>query len=156
MYDMKNREGEIHYGTVLQEGTACRYIKQIIGSDSSGMRVVVCSLPVFTAARSTCACMCDHTICVHENPPGSYLFSDISEMLKKGCRAVFYFCGAGVVSVCRSLVRNSVEHTVRFLTVVVILAAAYFYSASTDSMWFRFSHVFDTGVKEHQKAFFCP
>lgn len=141
---------------VLQEGPLADILNRFMDLILLNVLWFVCSLPVFTAGASTCA-LYDVTIryALHESPSVIYtFFQTFRRCFKKGTALFFIFFGAGLFLSADLWCAFQWNTRFRFLTVVVILAAAYFYLAVLTHV-FPVLMYFDTGVKESiQKAFF--
>ncbi len=141
---------------VLQEGPLADILNRFMDLILLNVLWFVCSLPVFTAGASTCA-LYDVTIryALHESPSVIYtFFQAFRRCFKKGTALFFIFFGAGLFLSADLWCAFQWNTRFRFLMVVVILAAAYFYLAVLTHV-FPVLMYFDTGVKESiQKAFF--
>ncbi len=141
---------------VLQEGALADFLNRFMELILLNVLWFICSLPVFTLGASTCA-MYEVTLrwALHENPAvvGTF-FQTFRRSFRKAAAVFLIFAGAGLFLALDLWCALQWQTRFRFLIVVVILAAVYFYLAVL-------SHVcpvlvyFDTGVKESiRRAFF--
>lgn len=140
---------------ILQEGMAADFLNRFMDLLLLSVLWFVCSLPIFTLGASTCA-MYGVTMgyALHESPAAVSTFFRIFRKCFKKATAVFaVFAGAGLFLILDLWCAVQWETGIRFLIVVVILAACYFYLAVLSHV-FPVLMYFDTGVGESiQKAF---
>lgn len=140
---------------VLQEGPLANFLNRFMDLVLLNVWWFLCSLPVFTIGASTCA-LYEVTIsyALYQSPPvTSTFFQAFRKHLKKATMLSFIFLGAGLfllVDLWCALLWNI---QIKFLVLVVILAAAYFYLAVLSHV-FPVLTYFDTGVKESIKKAF--
>lgn len=141
---------------ILQEGPLANLLNRFIDLILLNVLWFLCSLPVFTLGASTCA-LYEVTLryALHENPAMiRTFFRTFRRCFKKGTALFFIFSGAGLFLAADLWCAVQWEIKIRFLIVVVILAAAYFYLAVLSHV-FPVLTYFDTGVRESiRKAFF--
>ncbi len=140
---------------VLQEGPLANFLNRFMDLVLLNVWWFLCSLPVFTIGASTCA-LYEVTIsyALYQSPPvTSTFFQAFRKHLKKATMLSLIFLGAGLfllVDLWCALLWNV---QIKFLVLVVILAAAYFYLAVLSHV-FPVLTYFDTGVKESIKKAF--
>lgn len=141
---------------VLQEGSLAGFLSRFMDLILLNVLWFLCSLPVFTAGVSACA-VYEVTMrhAFHENPPVvRTFFQAFQKCFKKGVILFLVFCGAGIFLAADLWCAFQWNTQFRFLIIVVILAAFYFYLAVLTHV-FPVLMYFDTGVKASiQKAFF--
>ncbi len=140
---------------VLQEGQLANFLNRFMDLILLNVWWFLCSLPIFTIGASTCA-LYEVTIsyALYQSPPvTSTFFEAFRKHLKKATALSLIFLGAGLfllVDLWCALMWNV---PIKFLVLVVILAAAYFYLAVLSHI-FPVLTYFDTGVKESIKKAF--
>lgn len=141
---------------VLQEGPLANMLNRFMDLILLSVLWFLCSLPVFTLGASTCA-LYEVTLrySLHETPPiAGTFFRSFRKCFKKAAALFFIFLGAGVFLALDLWCALQWEIRIRFLIIVVILAAVYFYLAVLSHI-FPVLAYFDTGIRESiRKAFF--
>lgn len=141
---------------ILQEGPLANFLNRLIDLILLNIVWFLCSLPVFTLGASTCA-VYEVTIrwALHENPPILRTFFEaFRKNFKKAAALFLIVLAAGLFLALDLWCALQWDTPVKFLPVVVILSAAYFYLAVISHV-FPVLTYFHTAVKESiRRAFF--
>lgn len=140
---------------VLQEGFLADFLNRLIDLILLNALWFLCSLPIFTLGASTCA-LYEVTMlyAFHEDSPVTKtFFRAFRKNFRKATALFLIFSAAGLFLTADLWCALQWEISIKFLIVVLILSAGYFYLAVLSHV-FPVLTYFDTGIKESiRKAF---
>lgn len=140
---------------VLQEGFLADFLNRLIDLILLNALWFLCSLPIFTLGASTCALYkVTMLYAFHEDlPVTKTFFRAFRKNFRKATALFLIFSAAGLFLTADLWCALQWEISIKFLIVVLILSAGYFYLAVLSHV-FPVLTYFDTGIKESiRKAF---